>query len=194
MGTNPLSSFFFASGDRGPDVEAGLSVAIEAAGCDRVVGCSGMGVLSTSGELEQKSGVVAMAIGGDAVEAVPFLVSAQDAGTTLQARLTPYTSQPGILCVFSTISVGHPADLISQLSSNLDFPIVGGAASGSGLDPRTFQWLGTDVHTDAVSGVLLQGEFEILTGVAQGSTRSADTRSKGERWAGDLCRNRHGRV
>ena len=167
-GEEPEAVFLFASGDRCQEAEAGLAAAIDAAGTDRVVGCSGMGVLSISAELEQKSGVVAMAIGGDAIEAIPFIVPAEDAGAALQAVLTPYASEPGLLCIFSTISVGHPVELITQLSKNLDFPIVGGAASGSRLDPRTFQWLGSDIRTDAVAGVLLQGEFEILTGVAQG--------------------------
>jgi small ligand-binding sensory domain FIST len=164
----PEVVFLFASGDRCREAEAGLSAAIEAAGTDRVVGCSGMGVLSTSVELEQKSGVVAMAIGGNAVEAVPFLVSAEDADVSLRTGLTPYSSESGLLCVFSTISVGHPGDLIEQLSRDLGFPIVGGVASGSSRDHLTYQWLGSDVRTEAVSGVLLRGEFEILTGVAQG--------------------------
>ncbi|MBS10004.1 MAG: hypothetical protein CME19_00180 [Gemmatimonadetes bacterium] len=158
----------FASGDHLRKIDEGLSAAVDAANTDRVVGCSGMGVLSIEGELERTSGVVALALGGEAIEAVPFRVDAEDAGTAIESLLGPYSAEAGLLCLLPTISGGDPAEMIEHLSEALPFPIVGGAASGAPMDPNTAQWLGTEWRSDGVSGVLLRGEFEILTGVAQG--------------------------
>lgn len=158
----------FGSGNHGERLDEGLAAACEAAGSDRIVGCSGMGVLSTASELEQRSGVVALALGGSDIEAVPFLVPAEDAAARLETELLPYSTESGLLCLFPTVSVGHPGELVTQLSDSVGFPIVGAAASGSPLDPRTFQWLGREHRMDGVSGVLLRGAFETLTGVAQG--------------------------
>ncbi len=168
VGEEPEVVFLFASGSHCRDIEAGLGIAVDAAGTDCVVGCSGMRVLSIVAELEQKAGVVALALGGDAIEAIPFVVPASEVGERLSAELAPYKSEAGLLCLFSTIAMGHPGKMIEQLSDSPGFPIVGAAASGSPLDPTTYQWLGTDFRTDGVSGVLLRGEFETLTGVAQG--------------------------
>jgi small ligand-binding sensory domain FIST len=167
-GERPEVVFLFGSGDHSREIEAGLAVAVDAAGTDRIVGCSGMGVLSILAELEHRAGVVVLALGGDSIEAVPFLVPAEEAAGQIGTRLTPYTSESGLLCVFPTISVGHPGEMIEQLSESVGFPIVGAAASGSPMDSGTFQWLGNDVRSDGVSGVLLRGEIETFTGVAQG--------------------------
>jgi small ligand-binding sensory domain FIST len=167
-GEEPEVVWVFASGDHCLDAEAGLAVAVDAAGTNRVVGCSGMGVLSIKAELEQRSAVVAMAVAGDEVEAIPFIVPAETAATELDTLLTPYGEDAGLLFVFSSLSAGHPTDLIDALSDSIGFPIVGGTASAPAMGPQTFQWLGSDVRSDAVSGVLLRGEFETVTGVAQG--------------------------
>jgi len=166
---NPEVVILFASGNHCEAIEAGLEAAVEVSGTDHVVGCSGMGVLSIEAEFEQRSAVVALALGGDSIEAVPFLVPAEDAALQLDTMLTPYASEVGLLCVFPTISAGNPHEMIEQLSQTLSFPIVGAAASGALASPgTTCQWLGTEHRTDGVSGVLLRGEFETLTGVAQG--------------------------
>ncbi len=160
--------FLFGSGVHATRIESGIQAAVEASGCENIVGCSGMSVLSIEAELEQTAGVVALAVGGEAVDAIPFIVPADEAVERLELELEAHTDETGLLCLFPTISAGNPAEIVQRLSASLGFPIVGAAASCSPMDSRTYQWLGEDVRSDAVAGALLKGNFEILTGVAQG--------------------------
>ena len=60
-GVEPEVVILFVSGEHLGSLEDGLATAAEVAGTDNVVGCSGMGILSIAAELEQRTGVVALA-------------------------------------------------------------------------------------------------------------------------------------
>ncbi|MDE0040703.1 MAG: hypothetical protein OXT74_01595, partial [Candidatus Poribacteria bacterium] len=47
----------------------------EISGCDHLVGCSGMSVLTSAGEFEGESAVAVLVLRSDDVSAMPFLVS-----------------------------------------------------------------------------------------------------------------------
>jgi small ligand-binding sensory domain FIST len=167
--TGPDLVFLFASGvdEQGASEMAERAVALS--GTEAVVGCTGMGVLSAEGEVERAAGAAALAVSGDALEAVPLIVDAQTAGEEIPERLMPYAQDAGLLVLLPDVFTVHPADLIAKLSDALPgVPIVGGAAAGSMQDPAAFQWCGTSVTRHGVAGVLLRGDIEVLTGVAQG--------------------------
>ena len=160
--------FLFASGAHAAQADRFLEGICELAGTDAVVGCSGMGVLNEDGEVEHKDAVVALAISGDAIEPVPFVATGSDTAMQIAEGLLPYSSESGLLCLFPDAAAHNPGSLIGSLGQSLSFPIVGGAASGTPVDPRSYQWCGREVVQGGVTGVLIRGDVKILTGVAQG--------------------------
>lgn len=162
---DPDLAMVFASGGHGSCAESWLPQ-LPVGEETRLVGCTGMGVLSERGEIEQRDGISVMLVGGDAVEPVPFLIEG-GAVDGLVDTLGSYADQAGVLCVMPDHRTFHPADLLGSLT-DLGFPIVGAAASGTPMDPRAFQWCGDRVVEGGISGVLLRGDFVSITGVAQG--------------------------
>lgn len=158
----------FASGGPSSCADVLLKEACQISRTESVVGCSGMGVLSEVGEVEQRDAVTALALSGDAIEAVPFLVSGEDVPIQISETLMPYSGDSGLLCLFPDASTHNPGALVATLDQAVPFPIVGGAPSGTPMDPRSYQWCGREVLQGGVSGVLLRGDVRILTGVAQG--------------------------
>jgi small ligand-binding sensory domain FIST len=160
--------FLFASGAHAAQVANFIAEACDIARTEAVVGCSGMGVLNEDGEVEQQDAVAALAISGDAIEAVPFAAAGADAAVHIAEGLLPYSAESGLLCLFPDVAAHHPGSLIGSLGQSLPFPIVGAAASGTPMDPRSYQWCGREVLRGGVTGVLIRGDVKILTGVAQG--------------------------
>ena len=161
--------FLFATPHYVPALGAMLAAAEDVAGTAAVVGCSGIGVLSDEGEMEGRKGVAALVLAGSELEALPFVVQGADVADQIGRRLSARTGEGSLLVLLPDIFHCHLPHLLAELRQTTgDAPIVGGAASGSPMDGTTFQWSGGEVVTGGVSGVLLNGNFRALTGVAQG--------------------------
>ncbi len=172
----------FASGAHASHGQTLVEEATALGSTDAVVGCSGMGVLNEKSEVEQRDAVAVLAVSGDVIQPVPFLATGAGASAEIAEALLPYAPESGLLCLFPDVSAHNPGPLIEALGRSLPFPIVGAAASGSPMDPRSYQWCGREVVQEGVAGVLLRGEVKILTGVAQGCQPfgQAYTITKGE--------------
>ena len=144
----------------------------EVSGCEHLIGCSGMSVLTSDGEFEGKSVVAVLVMRSDQVSAHPFCVAAGDAvpvGTAIRVQIQPELGENSLLVVLPDVRCVQPADLVQQIGGDGDaLPIVGGAASGDPVSGQMHQWCGTEITEASVAGVLLTGDFHTEIGVAQG--------------------------
>ncbi|MCZ6676839.1 MAG: FIST C-terminal domain-containing protein [Candidatus Poribacteria bacterium] len=144
----------------------------EISGCDHLIGCSGMSVLTSEGEFEGESAVAVLVMRSDQLSAVPFLVSEREGesvGTTIRDRIQPEFQENSLLVVLPDLRCISPAQLVEQIGADgQKLPIVGGAASGDPMSGQMYQWSGKQIAEASVSGVLLTGSFRTEIGVAQG--------------------------
>ena len=74
----------------------------EVSGCDHLVGCSGMSVLTSAGEIEGEPAVAVLVLRSDDVSAIPFLVSSDDSsmiGAAIRERISPKLNENSLLVV-----------------------------------------------------------------------------------------------
>ncbi len=161
--------FLFATYHYAGEIQAMLDMAVDMAGTEAVVGCSGMGVLSGEGEIERGPGVTVLALSGEALRAVPFLARGEDVVAEIGEAVSPSVSGESLLVILPDVFQFHPTELIAGLREYIgEIPVVGGAASGDPMAQKTLQWCGREVAGDGVAGVLLSGGVRAFTGVAQG--------------------------
>lgn len=143
-------------------------------GAPHLVGCSGMGVLTTEGEFERGAGVAVLALKSDAVAVQPFLVPARSQkgvspGAAIANLIVSSPAEHPLLMMFTDIFSLYPSQLVEDVESDAQkLPIVGGAAGCRGVDRRTYQWCGDQIAVHGVAGVVWTGAFSTHIGVAQG--------------------------
>lgn len=138
-----------------------------AAHTQEVAGCSGMGVIA--GEIETESGraLSVIVFGGDEIHATRFFVPtlrgrADAVADELAAKVTPQLGKMNLLILFAdTYNFDAEATLDALRTKLPAVPIVGGGASEDGSIGETFVFCGDTVGTDAVSGMLLAGDFDL---------------------------------
>ncbi len=142
------------------------------AGTDNVVGCSGLGVLTSDGEIEGSISLSVMAVKG--VKATPFLVAvneeASEEFTENVLRATEPDAVPGatILLLADPLHV-DVLSLVDALRERLkDVSIVGGGGSTMSIPSKTYQWMGDQITDRGVCGVVFSPQLESTVGVAQG--------------------------
>ena len=144
----------------------------EISGCDHLVGCSGMSVLTSAGEFEGESAVAVLVLRSDDVSATPFLVSSDDSstiGARIRERISPKLQENSLLVVLPDLRCVSPEALVHQVGEDGDrLPIVGGAASGNSDGQDIYGWHNEEVAESGVAGMLLSGAFHTEIGVAQG--------------------------
>lgn len=138
-----------------------------------LVGCSGLGVLSTFGEVEATSGVAVMAISGDGMRATPFLVrglgaGAREVGREIGRQVSQAPAPGSLLLLFPDSAGLDGAALFEGIREQAGHvPAIGGGAAGDPRHATTFQFCGTEVASDAVAGALLSGPFQASIEVTQ---------------------------
>lgn len=146
-----------------------------------VSGCSALGVLSNSGEIEAEPGIVVLAVSSSAIRAKPFIVhqlgaGGMKAGEEIGDTLKSSTDEGSLLTLLPDPFHIHPELLFQGVRSKLgDIPIVGASASE---DPRindTFEFYGDTVASGAVSGLLFSGEFSYKIDITQGCQLVGET-------------------
>lgn len=144
----------------------------EISGCDHLVGCSGMSVLTSAGEFEGESAVAVLVLRSDDVSAMPFLVSSEDSstiGTAIRERILPKLHENSLLVVLPDVRSVSPEALVRQIGEDGSrLPIVGAAASGSPDGQYIYGWHDEEIKESGVAGMLLTGAFHTEIGVAQG--------------------------
>lgn len=151
------------------------TVAAEARTRD-TAGCSGAGVIAAEREIESGPAVAVIVFGGTALSAKRLFVPSlrgrpREVAAELAAAARPALGASNLLCLFADTYNMEPDALLAALARELPgVPVVGGGASEDGSIGETFQFCGDTVSSNAVSGMLLTGEFELNVGASQACT------------------------
>jgi small ligand-binding sensory domain FIST len=141
-----------------------------------VAGCSGAGVIAGGREIESGPAVAVTVFGGSSLDAkrlfVPSLRGrAREAAGEIAAAVRPALGHNNLLCLFADTYNTEPDALLSTLGRELPgLMVVGGGASEDGSIGETFQYCGDTVSSNAVSGMLLAGDFDLNLGASLACT------------------------
>jgi small ligand-binding sensory domain FIST len=132
-----------------------------------VAGCSSMGVIAGETEVESGHALCVLVFGGEEIYATKFFVP------TLRGRATGVASEvasavrgklgkSNLLILFADTYNFEAEATLQALGMELPgVKIVGGGASEDGSIGETFVFCGDTVSSNAVSGMLLSGEFDL---------------------------------
>jgi small ligand-binding sensory domain FIST len=141
-----------------------------------VAGCSSVGVIAAEREIESGPAVAVIVFGGSSLSThrlfVPSLRGrAREAAGEIAAAVRPALGKNNLLCIFADTYNTEPDALLSALQRELPgVMVVGGGASEDGSIGETFQFCGDTVSNNAVSGMLLAGDFDINLGASLACT------------------------
>jgi len=141
-----------------------------------VAGCSSAGVIAGEREIESGPAVAVMVFGGTSLNAKRLFVPAlrgraREAAGEIAAAVRPALGANNLLCLFADTYNTEPDALLSSLARELPgVKVVGGGASEDGSIGETFQFCGDTVSSNAVSGMLLSGEFDLNLGASLACT------------------------
>ena len=132
-----------------------------------VVGCSGTGVIAGEKEIESGNGLAVLVFGGDELAATRFFVPtlrgrAAGVAADIAAAVRPRLGKSNLLIVLADSYNFEAEPTLSALGKELPgVAITGGGASEDGSVGETFVFCGDTVSSNAVSGMLLSGDFEL---------------------------------
>ena len=139
-----------------------------------IAGCSAVGVLSNSSEIEGDPGVVVLAVSSDTMQGTPLLVrhsgdGGLKTGIEIGEQLLSIQGGNRLLTLFPDPFNIHPELLLRGVESKLgEIPVVGAAASEHPAMGETYEFCGGLVSPGAVSGLFLRGNFGHRIGITQG--------------------------
>jgi small ligand-binding sensory domain FIST len=140
-----------------------IEVICERTGAEKVVGCSGYGVLTENGEIEDGAGIAVLVVSSPHCRAFPFIERPlhgrpDDAALAIAEQVQPQLAQNSALVLLPDTYHLNPNLFLAALNEEMgEIPLVGGGASEDGSQGRTYQFFGTHVESNAVSGMLLTG-------------------------------------
>jgi small ligand-binding sensory domain FIST len=140
-----------------------IEVICERTGTEKVVGCSGYGVLTEEGEIEGGAGISLLAVSSTNLQAYPFLERPlhgrpDDAALAIAEQVQPQLAKNSALVLLPDTYHLNPNLFLAALDEELgEIPLVGGGASEDGSQGRTHQFFGNQVESNAVTGMLLTG-------------------------------------
>lgn len=145
----------------------------ERAQTPQVAGCSASGVIAQGREIEGGGAVAVLAVGGGISAQRIFVPSlkgrAQEAAREVAAAARPALGRSNLLCLFPDSYNLQPEPFLDVLARELpEAVVVGGGATEDGTSGETFALCGDAVSSNAVSGMLLAGDFEINAGASLG--------------------------
>jgi small ligand-binding sensory domain FIST len=160
----------FVTGDVRARAHQALHSVRRATGARVVLGCSGAGVLTERGEVEDGLAVAVLAVRCERLVATPFLFEGQgerpDLGAEVARRIGSTVAEGGCALVLPDAVGCDPGALLRRLDETLEFvPVLGAVAAGA----PTFGLYNTDAAEGALAGVALSGLTPVI-GVAQGCT------------------------
>ncbi|MGO8804105.1 FIST signal transduction protein, partial [Candidatus Binatus sp.] len=131
-----------------------------------VAGCSSMGVIAGETEIESGNALAVMVFGGEEIHATRFFVPtlrgrpagvAADVASAVRSQL----GKSNLLILFADTYNFEAEATLEALGTELPgVMIAGGGASEDGSIGETFVFCGDTVSSNAVSGMLLAGDFE----------------------------------
>ncbi|MFQ5539858.1 MAG: FIST N-terminal domain-containing protein, partial [Candidatus Binatia bacterium] len=141
---------------------------------DRIIGCSGVGVLTEEGEIEGKPGIAVLVLSSDRIKTYPFLFHPlrerdREVGDELAQTIRGKSEQDSLLALFVDAYNGSPGTILQEVGEHLGFlPVVGAGCSENGSQGKTYQLLQEQFTSNALSGLFLTGSFNSSIGVTQG--------------------------
>ncbi len=149
-----------------------LRTIAERAQTPQVAGCSAGGVIAAGREIEGGAAVSVLVVGGITAQRifVPGLKGrAEEAAAEVAAAARPALGKTNLLCLFPDSYNLEPEPFLSALERALPgVVVVGGGATEDGRSGETFALCGDAVGSNAVSGMLLAGDFEITAAASLG--------------------------
>lgn len=139
----------------------------------QVAGCSASGVIAGGREIEGGAAVAVLAVGGGIRAQRVFVPSlkgrAVEAAGELATAVRPGLGRRNLLCLFPDSYNIEPEPFMAELTRELPHVVVvGGGATEDGSTGESFALCGDAAATNAVSGMLFAGDFEISTGASLG--------------------------
>jgi small ligand-binding sensory domain FIST len=137
------------------------------AGTREVAGCSSMGVIAGETEIESGHALAVLVFGGEEIHATRFFVPtlrgrAAGVASDVAAAVRPQLGQSNLLILFADTYNFEAEATLEGLGMELPgVPIAGGGASEDGSIGETFVFCGDTISSNAVSGILLSGDFEL---------------------------------
>jgi len=144
----------------------------EAAGTREIAGCGSIGAIAGGREFESGPSLAVLVLGGGTIAGTRLFVPqlrgrSREVAEEIVAAVRPQLGANNLLCLFPDTYNLDPEPLIATLARELPgVTVVGGGATEDGSVGETFQFCGDVVSTNAVSGMLLAGEFAINLGGA----------------------------
>ena len=134
-----------------------------------VAGCSSMGVIAGETETESGHALAVLVFGGneDEIRATRFFVPtlrgrAAGVASDVAAAVRPKLGKSNLLILFADTYNFEAEATLEALGTELPgVTIAGGGASEDGSIGETFVFCGDTISSNAVSGMLLSGEFEL---------------------------------
>jgi len=168
-----LTLLFFTV-DHLADFQGLLSAVRDNTRTERIVGCSGVGVLTGEGETERGSGLAALVLKSDSMKGHPFLFHPlrdreREVGEEIARGAGAALDEDSLLVLLPDAYSGQPRRLVSALDARLGFvPVVGAGCSEDGSRGQTYQLYGEKIMTNALSGLLLEGSYRCSIDITQG--------------------------
>jgi len=137
------------------------------AGTREVAGCSGMGVIAGETEIESGHALAVLVFGGDQIHATRFFVPTlrgRAAGVAADVAdvVRPRLGNSNLLILLADTYNFEAEATLDALGKKLPgVTIAGGGASEDGSIGETFVFCGDTVSSNAVSGMLISGDFEL---------------------------------
>ena len=134
-----------------------------------VAGCSSMGVIAGETETESGHALAVLVFGGneDEIRATRFFVPtlrgrAAGVASDVAAAVRPKLDKSNLLILFADTYNFEAEATLEALATELPgVTIAGGGASEDGSIGETFVFCGDTISSNAVSGMLLSGDFEL---------------------------------
>ncbi len=169
--TRADAAICFATTAHGAAFGAIARIVGETAGTRDIVGCSASGVIAGEHEIESGAAVVVMTLGGLAATRF-FAPSLRGHGAERAADIAAAVRRaPGpnrMLCLLVDTYNFEPEPMFAALARELppDVATVGGGATEDGTIGETFVFCGDTVSSNAVSGMVLSGDFTLNLGAS----------------------------
>ncbi len=166
----------FATTPHGPGFARVTRTAAERCGTRDVVGCSAAGVLAGEQEVEGGPGIAVLALQGDVAAHRFFVPITRGAGDRVASEVIDAVGErhgsARLLIMFADSYNVEPELLLHGLARRLPgVPVVGGGASEDGSVGQVSVFAGDAVSSNAVAGVLLEGDVRATVGVTHAFRR-----------------------
>jgi small ligand-binding sensory domain FIST len=169
--TRAEAAICFATTAHGAAFHAIIRSVGETAGTREVAGCSASGVIAAEHEIETGPAIAVMVLAGLAATRF-FVPSLRGHGRESAAEITSAVQRAAgpdrMLCLFADTYNFEPEPMLGALARELPSGVtmVGGGATEDGTIGETFVFCGDTVSSNAVSGMVLSGEFELNVGAS----------------------------